>query len=138
MNCDPKTILKFKFKFGINTFQNIKVYIKDKETVAEADKLIKYKSCILTNIGSNPVATRTEIIDICKKEYLFIYRNDKKWLYDNLPVKIKRIDHHAFVDWNKRDTELLIIVQNKHEELMGRSEPRRVTKSSIGVYRLTK
>ena len=132
MNCDPKTILKFKFKFGINIIKNIKVCIKDNETVTETDKLNKYKNYILTNIGSNPAATRTEIRDVCKKEYIFIYRNDKKWLYDNLPVKTKRIDHHAFVDWNKRDSELLIIVQDKYEELMSRHEPIRVTKSSIG------
>ncbi|MBU3198168.1 hypothetical protein LL037_01590 [Clostridium estertheticum] len=66
-----------------------------------------------------------------KREYIFIYRSDKKWLYDNLPVKTKGSDHHALVDWNKMDNELLIIVQNKHGELMGSDEPIRVTKSII-------
>ncbi|MCB2310432.1 hypothetical protein LGL55_04765 [Clostridium tagluense] len=132
MNCDPKTILKFDFILGTNMFLNNSRYIKDKDSAAEPGKLSDYKNCILANIESNTAAARTEITKMCKKEYIFIYRKDKKWLYEKFPIKIKRINHHAFVDWNKRDNELLFIVKNKYEELMNSYEPKRITKSSIG------
>jgi hypothetical protein len=61
-----------------------------------------------------------------------IYRNDKKWLYDKLPIQTKKINPHALVDWNKRDNEFLFIIKNKYEELMDRDEPIRITKSIIG------
>ena len=40
---------------------------------------------------SNTIATITEITNMCKKEYIFIYQKDKKWLYDKLPKEIKKI-----------------------------------------------
>lgn len=132
MNCDPKTILKFDFILGTNMFLNNSRYIKDKDSAAEPDKLSDYKNCILANIESNTAAARTEIRKMCKKEYIFIYRKDRKWLYEKLPIKIKRINHHAFVDCNKRDNEFLFIVKNNYEELMNSYEPKRITKSSIG------
>ena len=36
------------------------------------------------------------------------------------------------MDWNKRDSDILFIVSNKHEELMDNDEPIRITKSCIG------
>lgn len=132
MSCDPKTILKFDFILGINMFKNNSRYISDKKAADETDKLNDYKNCILSNIARYPIATRTEIRNMCKKEYIFIYRNDKKWLYDKLPIQTKKINPHALVDWNKRDNELLFIIKNKYEELMDRDEPIRITKSIIG------
>ncbi|MBB6715375.1 TnsD family Tn7-like transposition protein [Clostridium gasigenes] len=132
MNCDPKTILKFDFILEINMFENNSRYIKDKKATTGSDKLSDYKNCILGNMASNPTATRTEIRSMCKKEYIFIYRKDKKWLYNKLPIETKRINHNALLDWNKRDIELLFIVKNRHEELMDSDEPIRITKSSIG------
>lgn len=132
MSCDPKTILKFDFILGTNMFKNNSRYINDKKAADETDKLNDYKNCILSNIASNPTATRTEIRSMCKKEYIFIYRNDKKWLYDKLPIQTKKINPRALVDWNNRDNELLFIIKNKYEELMNRDEPIRITKSIIG------
>ncbi len=132
MCCDPKTILKFDFILGTNMFQNNNRYIKDKEATTETDKLSDYKNRILTNIASNPSATRTEIRNMCKKEYTFVYRKDKEWLYEKLPIGTKRINHNILVDWSKRDNEFLFIVKNKYEELMDSEEPIRITKSSIG------
>ncbi len=132
MKCDPKTILKFDYILGTNMFQNNSRYIKDKVSVEETDKLTDYKNCILDNMINNPAAIRTQIRSMCKKEYIFIYRKDKKWLYDKLPIETKRINYKPLVDWKKRDNELLLIVRNKYEELMNNAEPIRITKSSIG------
>ena len=132
MNCDPKTILKFDFILGTNMFQNNSKYIKDKEPIAEIDKLSNYKNCMLANIENNPAATRTQIRNMCKKEYIFIYRKDKEWLHNKLPIETKRVNKKDIVDWKKRDNELLFIIKNKYGELMNNDEPIRVTKSGIG------
>ncbi|MBW9150995.1 TnsD family Tn7-like transposition protein [Clostridium estertheticum] len=132
MNCDPKTILKFDSILGTNMFQNNKGNIKDKEPAVETDKLSDYKNSILINMESNTAATRTEIRSMCKKEYIFIYRKDKKWLYDKLPIATKRTNYQPLVDWNKRDSELLIVLKNKYKELMVSDELIRITKSNIG------
>ncbi|MGH4138278.1 TnsD family transposase [Clostridium sp.] len=132
MDCDPKTILKFDNTLGTNKYRNNSRYINDKESEDGNDKLNDYKSCILANMENNPAASRTEIRSICKKEYIFIYRKDKEWLYDKLPIKTKSINHHVLVDWNKRDNEHLFIVKNKYQELIGNDEPIRITRSSIG------
>lgn len=132
MKCDPKTILKFDFILGTSMFKNNNRYIKDKKPATETDILSDYKNCILVNIESNPAATRTEIRNMCKKEYTFIYRKDKEWLYNSLPEETKRLNPHALVDWSKRDNELLFIVKNRYIELLDNVKPVRITKSSIG------
>ena len=132
MNCDPKTILKFDFLLGTNKFQNNSRFIKDKIVIEDSDMLSVYKNCILDKIAINATLSRTEIRNMCKKEYIFVYRMDKKWLFENLPRVTKRIKHHVLVDWDKRDNEILLIVKNRYEELMENAKVIRITKSSIG------
>lgn len=132
MHCDPKTILKFDFILGTNRFKSNNRYVKEKKIVSDNSKLIEYENCILDSIKVNPWATRTEIRNMWNKEYIYIYRKDKKWLYDNLPKKIKTINNNILVDWNSRDNEILSMVKNKYDELMRSDNPIRITKSSIG------
>lgn len=131
MKCDPKTILKFDFSLGTNVFQNNDRYVKKKEAEFVKDRLGEYKNCILSSVKDNPTATRNEIRAIFQKEYTFIYRKDKSWLYDNLTEKDKRTEHHDLVDWNNRDKELLAIVKSRYEDLIASDEVKRITKGSI-------
>lgn len=132
MNCDPKTILKFDFLFKTNNFENNNKYIRDKKDENKTDTLSDYKNTIINIMENNPTATRNEIRNKCKKEYIYIYRRDDNWLFDNLPKVTRVVSSHSLVDWNKRDNEILIIVKNKFEELLANNEKIRITKSSIG------
>lgn len=136
MHCDPKTILKFDYLLGINKFKNNNRYIKVNESIKEVinntNKLNESKNTILKNIETNPEATMTEIRNICKKEYIFIYRNDKEWLGKNMPKETKKTNHRETVDWNKRDNEILKMLKSKYKEFINNSKPIRITKSSIG------
>lgn len=132
MHCDPKTILKFDVLLGTNYFKRNDNTIKTKEKVVDSDIGTIYKEHILNTRVTNPTATRTEIRNMCKKEYMYLYRKDKKWLEDNLPLKTKSINHNKKVDWDKRDIELVALIKVKYKELLNKDVPIRITKSSIG------
>jgi hypothetical protein len=123
MSCDPKTIQRFQKDSEANLVKDTKV---------EKDRLKEYKEVILRAVKAKPIATRNEIRVMCKKEYIYIYRRDKQWLLDNLTEKIKRMQHKALVDWNKRDEELLLIVKSSYEELINSNDAIRITKGNIG------
>lgn len=129
MNCDPKTILKFKDIFSQEGIKNDKP-IEEKE---QSNNFIEeYKNNLLQCIESNPQATRTEIRELCKKEYTYLYRQDKEWLYSNLPEKTVKINENRVVDWDVRDDEILKKVKNAYIELLNDDNPIRISKSSIG------
>lgn len=132
MHCDPKTILKFDRVLKINYFNSCSKTIENNKKIIRHDETEVYKGNILKIIKENPTLSRTKIRELCKKEYVYIYRRDKKWLLDILPHKIKKDNNGNKVDWNKRDEEILILVKKKYEELLNGEVPVRITVSSIG------
>ncbi len=80
----------------------------------------------------NTTLSRTEIREMCKKEYIYLYRMDKEWLFSVLPQEVKKDDHRKKVDWDKRDKEILELIKVKHKKLLNKEVPIRITKSSIG------
>lgn len=132
MYCDPKTVIKFDRLLALNSFDsNIKTREKA-ERNTEDKRLEEYKKNILKVIELNPLKPRTKLRELCKKEYAYLYKNDKEWLFDKLPIKIEAVEHKATVDWNERDEEFQTLIANKYEELMGLEIPIRITISSIG------
>lgn len=133
MYCDPKTIIKFDCLLEVNYFRK-KDYIKETTAVNgdENNRMEIYKKYILGDILENPITTRNEIRNRCKKEYSFLYKHDKKWLFDNLPKPTISVNHNKKVDWNKKDNTLLMLIKLKYEELIKEEKPLRITKSVIG------
>ncbi|BDB03255.1 TniQ family protein [Clostridium botulinum] len=132
MKCDPKTVIKFDKLFGINYFNgSSKIVGKGKKPINSNMGEI-YKLNILKAIEMNTTLSRTEIREMCKKEYIYLYRMDKEWLFSVLPQKVKKDDHRKKVDWDKRDKEILELIKVKHKKLLNKEVPIRITKSSIG------
>ncbi|UZP03731.1 TniQ family protein [Clostridium botulinum] len=94
-------------------------------------KLNSYKDIILQAKEKNKGLCRTELRKECKKEYIYIYRYDKKWLFNNLPSKIAVDIHNKRVDWNKRDEEYLKLLKEKYSELINDENMIRITKGSL-------
>lgn len=129
MNCDPKTIAKFKDILSKEDADKVKT-IDEKD---DTNNLVEeYKCNLLQCISLNPRATRTEIRELCKKEYIYLYRQDKEWLYGNLPSKTVRINENKVVDWDERDSETLKLIKKAYIELLNKEKPIRISKSSIG------
>ena len=129
MKCDPKTIKKFDSALGIYKFTDgtsnpVKSITKNQE------KLNVYKQDILEAIKSN--ISRTSIRNMQKKQYAYIYKHDKDWLFSHLPSPIRPVSSHKRVDWPKRDDEIFCILKTKYEEIMQREMPVRITISSLG------
>lgn len=132
MECDSKTVLRYDSLLGLHYFKGEEVIIKDEEKVKDNNSLQKYKEVILKSIAKEPKIARTELRQRCKKEYSYLYRNDRTWLFSNLPNKTKAVHENNRVNWNKRDEEYLALIKEKHEELLRKATPMRITKSNIG------
>ncbi len=124
MNCDPKTVIKYK---ELQEKNNNHIEINKNDLIS------KYKSDIITFIKENPNYTRTEVRKSKAKEYIYLYRHDQEWLYDALPQKKNVITHKGkIIDWNKRDEEILIKLRKTYSDMINGYKLVRVSISSIG------
>lgn len=124
MNCDPKTVIKYK---ELQEKNNNHVEIN------KNDLINKYKSDIITFIKDNPDYTRTEVRKSKVKEYIYLYRHDQGWLYDALPQKKNVIVHKGkIIDWNRRDEEILIKLRKTYSNMINGYKLVRISISSIG------
>jgi hypothetical protein len=83
----------------------------------------------------NPELTITELRDHAPALYTWLYRNDKEWLFANVPLaKVKRTSTVTRVDWTKRDIDIYnsIVSFLKDWEKAPNKRPTRRTISSIG------
>jgi hypothetical protein len=62
--------------------------------------------------------------------FVFLYKHDKNWLSNNIPFAINCRDQE--IDWEKRDEELLLAVEEARKELLSEDTPTRITRSSLG------
>src|SRR5699024_10036119 len=61
-----------------------------------------------------------------------LYRHDKKWLFNNLPINQIKGKPKATVDWESRDCEYYSKIKRLYEELIMLDKPARITISVIG------
>lgn len=97
----------------------------------DSSKLSEYKNNILTAIKENKNIKRTELREMLKKEYTYLYRYDKKWLFSNLPKKVKSDAGNKRVNWEERDNEYLGMLIKKHNEIKAMENPIRITNSAL-------
>lgn len=97
----------------------------------DLEKLNSYKNIILKTKEKNKSMCRTELRKECKKEYLYLYRYDKKWLFDNLPSKIAVNVDNRRINWNERDEAYLKLLKEKYNELINDKNMIRITKGSL-------
>lgn len=139
MKCDPKTIKKYDEKLGINYFNDTGSILNNSEKTSNMNKEIDietYKKRIVETIKTNPHLSRTEIRSLCKKEYMYLYRHDKDWLYENLPKKkanyYTKNKKQFRVNWELRDLEILNKIKEQYNTLISCEDPVRITKSILG------
>ena len=67
-----------------------------------------------------------------KKEYTYLYRYDKKWIFENLPKSIKnKIRNESKIDWKQRDDYYLSLLVDRYNELMSLDNPTNITVTSL-------
>lgn len=136
MECDPKTILKYDKKMKSYCFDRSRK-LEDKEETKDNSKykidMDEYKNIVLNAIKENPHMNRTQIRKLFGKQYNYVYKFEREWLEEILPAK-RMIDNNKkeIVDWNKRDKEILELVQSKTKELATDTNIQRITLTRIG------
>ena len=105
-----------------------KVYSLDK---ANLKKVSNCKNTVLKIKEGNKVLSRTDLRKKCKKEYTYLYRYDKEWLFNNLPTKVKLKLDNLRVDWIKRDLEYLERIKKRYKELISNEKVIRITKGNL-------
>jgi len=131
MGCDVKTIQKFESIFTEKTIYQEKV----EQVQGQTDKKMHEASKItlLNFILEQQQLSRTAIRQLCQKEYAFLYRYDREWLFGVLPSIKSKGGSKGYIDWNKRDQDLLLMLHKARLELLNdEGKPIRISKSSLG------
>jgi len=136
MGADPKTVKKYAAKLGLETYwdkRSKRELIQYKgSSITNADKKDYYRGEWLKLMNHYPDKSKTELRQLNKAVYAWLYRNDKEWLKFNSPEPIYRYKNTR-VDWDKRDKEILPKVKTVVEEMLNSTEkPERITISLIG------
>ncbi|MBZ9689339.1 TnsD family transposase [Clostridium estertheticum] len=138
LRVDAKTVEKYADILGLELYWRTETVEKVADLAIEIfndNKKDKqhYRNEWRTLIGKFPKKSKTELRNMNKGVYIWLYRNDRKWLNESSPKVIKKFVVNNRVDWAKRDEEILIEVKNAIE-IMSNSQgkPERITISSIG------
>jgi hypothetical protein len=136
MGADPKTVKKYAAKLGLETYwekRSNRELFKDKgNSVTTADKRDYYRGEWFKLMNHYPDKSKTELRQLNKAVYAWLYRNDKEWLKFNSPEPIYTYKNTR-VDWDKRDKEILDKVKVVVEEILNSTKkPERVTISLVG------
>lgn len=136
MGADPKTVKKYAAKLGLETCwekRSDRELFKDKgDSVTAADKRDYYREEWLKLMNQYPDKSKTELRQLNKAVYAWLYRNDKEWLKFNSPEPIYKY-RNVCVDWDKRDKEILDKVKVVVEEMLNSTEkPERISLSLVG------
>ena len=129
LGCDIKTVQKFE----VARIEKVESLIDKSPINNNSEKAIEdYKNKILELLNEHPELSRTTLRQLCQKEYIFLYRHDKEWLFTVLPVPKKATSKRKTVDWDKRDKEILSSLKKAYIELIKSEELTRITQSSLG------
>lgn len=95
-------------------------------------KLDLYKAEFITIVQKHPQSSRTQLRKTYQKEYMYLYRQDKEWLFNILPAPQKRYNEVKTVDWNKRDKQYSNAIKTLYDQLWTSEKPIRITISLLG------
>lgn len=96
------------------------------------DVLAQCKQDLLEGLKQFPSLSRTQLRGKFQKQYMYVYRYDKAWLAENLPVKQQKQKLTKSVDWVKRDRQYVKQIKSLHQQLLEEEKPVRITTSIIG------
>lgn len=123
LGVDSKTVKKYLSKDGQKEIAESKV---------NPALLQQYREQLLEGIQRYPNDSRTQIRERFQREYTYLYRHDKEWLFEQLPHNSTKGKPKATVDWGARDREYCSKVKKLYKELMTLDKPVRITVSMVG------
>lgn len=138
LEVDPNTVKKYVIKLKIKA---IWFHTSDISAEGFSDTATDSESCLRSyhrrnwqeSIQNNPGVYKTDLRKINKATYTWLYRHDQEWLDENSPTMERAKVDYKRVDWDKRDTEVVLKVKQAVNELLSTDDkPHRITVSTIG------
>lgn len=123
--------------FGVDS-KTVKKYFSSEMRIEELSEkdippmLLTNRKQLLKGMQQYPSYSRTQIRKCFPKEYMYLYRHDKEWLFEQLPIVREKENNQAIVDWASRDREYCSKVKKLYKELIELDKPVRITISIIG------
>lgn len=118
--------------------KTVKKYLSSEMRIEELSEkdippmLLTNRKQLLKGMQQYPSYSRTQIRKCFPKEYIYLYRHDKEWLFEQLPIIQEKKNNQAIVDWASRDREYYSKVKKLYKELIILDKPIRITISTIG------
>ncbi len=136
MGADPNTVKKYAAKLGLETYwekrSNRELIQAKGSSITIFDKRDYYRGEWLKLMNHYPDKSKTELRQLNKAVYAWLYRNDREWLQLNSPEP-RYTYKNTRVDWDKRDKEILAKIKVVVKEMLNSTEkPERITVSLIG------
>lgn len=137
MRCDSKTVVKYAEKLGLRYLLNSKMKLVEGKHCGNACKSKdlddRYKKNMLKEIRENPQFSRNQLRGKLKKQYIYLYRHDKEWLYKSLPPKQEIIaTNNKSNNWIIKDNEILRKLKLEYEDIISANLVPRITISLLG------
>ena len=129
MQCSVKEVRNNLLR--IDLYSSIKQYQKLIKSTTKRDE---YRNCLIKLTECSPKISRTQIQEKIKKEFYWLNKYDKDWLYEHLPVKQFKKTHNGVlrIDWHKRDVEILNKIKESYQAILAKEKPIRITFSIVG------
>jgi len=139
LGVDPNTVKKYSKKLGLTTYW---------EKRSEADVVYdnEENSYSLMNLEKDyyrekwnelrkqyPEMGKTQLRQVDKALFAWLYRNDREWLNQNSPDRKMVNAANKRVDWNQRDNEIFSQIKGIVDKMLNSdAKPERITIGSIG------
>lgn len=112
LSCENISIRAIARELGVDS-KTVKKYLEQPSFKQDQQKvpitvsnLDSYKAEFITIVQKHPQSSRTQLRKTYQKEYMYLYRHDKEWLFSILPAHQKRYNEVKTVDWSKRDKQI--------------------------------
>lgn len=135
---DKLSIRAMARELGVDS-KTVKKYLEQPLKASEqqvaptpTSELLLYREKFIEIMQNHPQYSRTQLHKAYQKQYMYLYRHDKQWLFNVLPTIQKRKNDVKTVDWNKRDKEYSTRIKALNERLRASEKPIRITTSIFG------
>ena len=140
LGVDPITVKKYAKKLGLTTYWGKRseadvVYDNEKSSYSSKnlDDKDYYRKRWNELRKQYPEMGKTQLRQVDKALFAWLYRNDREWLNQNSPDKKVSNTVKSRVDWNQRDNEILSQIKGVVDKMLNSDEkPERITISLIG------
>jgi hypothetical protein len=141
LKVDANTVKKYAKKLGLKVYWENRTVGEDSRSSNHyvGDKVdgtinnINHREEWIKLMRKFPEKSKTELRQMNKALYTWLYRNDRDWLNKSSPAIVVKPTINNRIDWKERDEEILKQVKKAVSEIIeSKEKPKRITVSYVG------